>query len=408
MLQKQAQSVYASFDRFPTRKGASTHIARFAPCLFDYAGGGLFYVLGDLAVGGSPLPIHQIEGEVEIVRFSRPIENFLERALAFGAYFGQLIEHVHKDLRIAHFRDPWSGVAVLAREHRYASVYEVNALPSIELVHAYPGIAPRTLEKIRQSELYCLDRCSAVVTPSRTTRTLLESLGVPSTKITVIANGADCPEPCARPFDAPAAYILYFGALQSWQGIDTLLRAFSRLVDLDGLSLVICGSQRSRDGRRAERFAAKLGLSERIVWHWALSASELAPWVAHAELSLAPLRECARNVSQGCAPLKILESMAAGTPVIASNLRPVRELMDDGVEGRLVAPDRPAELSRAIRVLLAYPELRRAMGERGRARVLGEFTWQHALDRLRAVYRAIDPVQNVGSSVAHAPSSLLS
>ena len=46
---------------------------------------------------------------------------------------GQRLDRFDGALRIAHFRDPWSGVPLLAREHRYASVYEVNALPSIEL-----------------------------------------------------------------------------------------------------------------------------------------------------------------------------------------------------------------------------------------------------------------------------------
>ena len=45
---------------------------------FEEHGGGLLYVLG-----GEGLPAHQVEGEVEVVRFSRPVENFLERAVAF-------------------------------------------------------------------------------------------------------------------------------------------------------------------------------------------------------------------------------------------------------------------------------------------------------------------------------------
>ncbi len=408
MLQNPPRSLYAAFDRFPTRKGASTHIARFAPCLFEHAGGGLLYVLGDGAPdsASATLPVHQREGEIEIVRFSRPIENVLQRALAYGAYLDRLLDGADGALRITHFRDPWSGVPLVAREHHYASVYEVNALPSIELLHAYPSIAPRTLEKIRADELLCLDRCSHVVTPSQTTRALLESLGVARDKITVTPNGADLPPPMPRPSEAPARYLIYFGALQSWQGIDTLLRAFARLADLD-LSLVICGSQRSRDARRAERFAERLALGSRIVWHWALSTRELAPWVEHAELSLAPLRECARNVTQGCAPLKILESLAAGVPVVASNLPPVRELIDDGAEGRLIAPDRPAELARAIRVLSAYPERRRAMGERGRARVARDFSWEGSLARLRAVYRAIDPAARRDAPLFHSRSQAL-
>ena len=50
--------------------------------------------------------------------------------------------------------------------------------------------------------------------------------------------------------------------------------------------------------------------------------------------------------------------------MVASDLPAVRELIDDGVHGRLVAPDRPGELARAIRVLLDYPEQRARDGRR--------------------------------------------
>ena len=255
MLLTSPRSLYAAFDRFPTRKGASTHIARFAPCLFDHVGSGLLYVMGD-----TTLPVHQHEGNVEILRFSLPVDNFLERAAAFGAYLEHILDEAAPQLSIAHFRDPWSGVPILSRPHSYATVFEVNALPSIELPHTYPGIAPRTLEKIRATEMFCLHRCSAIVTPSHTTRLLLESLGVPAHKITVVPNGADLLDTPPRPADAPLDYLIYFGALQTWQGIDTLLRAFARLADFDDLHLVVCGSQQSRDARRSERFAERLGV----------------------------------------------------------------------------------------------------------------------------------------------------
>jgi len=388
MLLTAPTSLYAAFDRFPTRKGASTHIAHFAPALFERAGGGLLYVLG-----GDGLPTRQIEDGVEIVRHETETENFLERAMAYGGQLSRLLDHAGDALSICHFRDPWGGVPILAREHRYATVYEVNALPSIELPHAFPGIAPRTLEKVHADERYCLEACDHVVTPSRTTRTLLLGLGVPEAKITVIPNGAEPLAPHPRPPGAPDRYLIYFGALQSWQGIDTLLRACARLADLEDLRLVVCGSARSRDARRCENLARKLGVHERTLWHWALSGDELAGWLCHAAVSVAPLRECARNVVQGCAPLKILESMAAGVAVVASDLPPVRELVTDGVEGRLVAPDRPDVLARTLRVLLAHPEACAAMGANGRARVEREFRWSHSLRLLHSVYDALVPAR---------------
>ncbi len=381
------RSLYAAFDRFPTRKGASTHIARFAPTLFDYCGDGLLYVLGD-----DQLPARQIEGEVEILRFCARIPNFLDRAVAFGLQLESLIEQRGQSLQICHFRDPWSGVPILARERGYATVYEVNALPSIELPAVFPGIASRTLEKIHASERFCLDTCDRIVTPSQTTRKLLRDLGVDESRITVIPNGADLPEAQPSPSGSQGEYLMYFGALQSWQGVEVLLRAFARLADLDQLRLVICASARSRDVRRHLRLAEHLGVTDRVIWQWSLSNAELAPWLANAALTVAPLRDCARNVVQGCAPLKILESMAAGVPVIASRLPPVREIIDDGVEGRLVAADRPDELARAIRILLAYPELRAEMGRRGRERIARDFHWPDLLCQLRDVYATLHPM----------------
>lgn len=386
LLVRRPRALYAAFDRFPTRKGASTHIARFAPALFEELGGGLLYVVGD-----ERLPAHQVEGDVEIVRFTASHPNFLDRAVAFGEHLARLLDEAGEGLEIAHFRDPWSGVPILERPHRYATVYEVNALPSVELPDAFPSIAPRTLEKIRAAEDFCLKAADRIVTPSRTTRDFLARRGVPLAKVDIVPNGADAVPPRPRPFEAPEAYLLYFGALQPWQGVDTLLRAFSRVADLPELRLVVCGSARSRNARALEKLAEKLGLGERVLWRWELPPSELEPWLSNAYLSVAPLKAGARNVEQGCAPLKILESLAAGVPVVASDLPPVREIVTDGVEGKLVAPDRPAELARAIRVLLHVPALREKMAAAARAKAARELSWDRSISLLRSVYRSLRP-----------------
>jgi glycosyltransferase involved in cell wall biosynthesis len=393
MLVASHRSFYAAFDRFPTRKGAAVHIARFAPALFAHAGSGVLFVLG-----GGELPRHQREGAVEIVRYAGEEPNFLDRALGFASRLSGILDETASTLEIVHFRDPWSGVPVLSREGRYRTVYEVNGLPSIELPYLFPSIAPRTKAKIEAMERFCLDRADRIVTPSRTTRDLLVSRGVRQTKITVIPNGADTPVlPVRRPAGAPAKYVIYIGALQPWQGTDTLVRAMARLADLD-LSLVICASNRSRHSKRIERLAEKLELGPRVVWHHALEPSELTPWLAHALASVAPLRDCDRNAIQGCSPLKVLESMAAGTPVVASDLPPVREIVDDGIDGVLVPADRPAALARAIRILHDYPEHAQRIGDAARAKATRSFDWQQSLRSLKKVY------DGLGASTPGSPS----
>ena len=378
------RALYAAFDRFPSRKGAGVHIARFSRALFDWVGGGMLYVLG-----GDDLPGWQMEGDVEIVRFSAGIDNFLERTVAFGERLAALLDDMPA-LEIAHFRDPWSGLPALDRG--CATVYEVNALPSIELPFAYPTAAPRTIEKIERLEQIVLERADAIVVPAATICDLLLRRGITKEKITVIPNGADLPEPAERTVEGD--YFLYFGALQEWQGIETLLRAFARLRDLP-LRLVVCSSHDTRYARAYVRIAEKLEIAERVIWKCALSSDELQPWLQHAVASVAPLSDCARNVVQGCSPLKILESMAAGVAVIASDLPAVRELITDRVEGLLVPPDRPAALARAMRIAFQYPDLRRALGARGRERIEQSLTWAHSTRRLQEVYSALSIQTNV-------------
>jgi glycosyltransferase involved in cell wall biosynthesis len=377
------EALYASFDRFPSRKGSAVHIDRFARALFAHAGGGLLYVLG-----GDGLPPYQREDKVEIVRFSRATDNYLDRALQFSARLEALIERDGRALRMAHFRDPWSGMALVGRGP--ATVYEVNGLPSIELPYQHPEIPAGALERIAAVEQRCLDAADAVVVPAATIAAALQRRGLQAERLHVIPNGADLPTPTPRPPDAPARYLLYFGALQPWQGLDTALRALARLSDLEDLALVVCASVHRRKAKPYRKLAARLGVDHRVRWHFALPEHELAPWREHAVASLAPLRDCARNVAQGCAPLKVLESMASGVPVLASDLPVVHELMDDGVQGMLVAPDRPGELARAVRTLLDHPERAAAMGAAGRERVAQRFSWEAATAGLRDVYASLD------------------
>ncbi|HVR11810.1 MAG TPA: glycosyltransferase [Thermoanaerobaculia bacterium] len=406
------RALYAAFDRFPASKGSAHRIRRVAAALFEAAGGGVLFTLGSETLplyqrlaGGSPGAAEGLErcaGEVEVLRFGggdpalRRLPNLLDRALAFGARLSQVMAS-QPCLEICQFRDPWSGLPILTcPRRRGAAVYEVNGLPSIELPDAYPRLPGGLRDRLRAAERFCWSAADWVITPSRTMRDNLVALGVPAGKICVVANGAEPPagsaaagDRAARPAGAPARYLLYFGALQGWQGVEVLLRAFALLRDLEDLGLVICAAGRTRRARALKRLAERVAPAGRVRWHYGLSDAELAPWVAHAELSVAPLTECPRNLEQGCLPLKVLESMAAGVPVVASDLPSLREVIDDGSDGRLVRPDRPSELARALRVLLESPRARHEMAARARRKAAERYSWEAGMSELRGWYGAL-------------------
>lgn len=378
------KSLYAAFDLFPSFKGAAIHIDKFSRALFDETNGGLLYVLGN-----ETMTSQHTEGNVETVKFTIPTANYLERAVAFGQYLSGLLDEAEDNTKICHFRDIWSGSAILRDSPKYKTVFEVNGFPSVELPFTYRQISADTLEKIRQSEKFCLEKADIIITPSNSIKEKVLSCGIKESKIAVIPNGANIPLKTPRPENVPLRYIIYFGALQPWQGLETLFKAFARLADLEDLYLVICASNYSRRVKFLKKLAEKLEIDKRIVWNFALPEKELAPWREHAVLSVAPLTECSRNIEQGCAPLKILESMASGVPVVASDLPSVREIMTDGEHGRLFTPENFGELARIIRVLLQYPDFLRETGEKARRRIETDFLWDISVEKLKNVYRQI-------------------
>src|SRR5690606_11967282 len=263
------RAAYVAFDRFPSSKGSAVHIAQMADELFARFGGGLLGVLGD-----AELPRYQREGTREIARFDARIPNLIDRAEAFSAWVAAHLEPHLGTLEVCHVRDPWSALPAVTARRRHRVVYEVNGLPSIELGHTWPRAAPRTLAKIRELERHCLERSDAVVVPSQVIGEAVAALGVPDGRISLVPNGADLPEPTARPGDAPARYIVYVGALQPWQGLDVLMRAFARLADLDDLRLVICASAPRRRAGPLRRLAERLGVAGRIDWRFTLPHRE--------------------------------------------------------------------------------------------------------------------------------------
>jgi len=382
------RALYAAFDRVPSAKGAAIHIAHAVQALERAAGNTLLACVAD-----GRLPEGEREGGVEVLRLGAGAPDLVERVRAYRRALANVLEAQRGSLRVCHFRDPWSGIPILEARGsaRYATVYEVNGLPSIEMPYRFPAIAARTLDRIREMERRCLAEADYILTPSATLAQNLSrmcaGLGVTPARITVIPNGADIPSATMRrPEGAPKRYFLYFGALQPWQGVGAAIAALPRIADL-GIALVICSSQPPSIGRALMARAKRLGVEASVHWRHELTREALAPWIAHAVASLAPLTETPRNLEQGCCPLKILESMAAGTPVIASDLAPVRELVAHGEHGLLVRAGRPELLGRAMRALADEPAAREAMGRRARRRMRRHYTWAGIERRLEHWYR---------------------
>lgn len=376
-MQSNFRSVYIAFDQHPSYKGASTHITHMCKVLSECYGPTLL-----LTVQG-PLP--KIDDQhISQLCFVSEEQNVLKRALLFSSWVKDILDK-QDTLLVGHFRDVWGGTAVLSHPH-ILPVFEVNGLPSIEWPYRYPQLTNATHEKLKHLEDYCFKESALVITPSQVIKKHLMSRGVAEAKVKLLTNGAELPASVIETPVISGAYILYFGALQAWQGLDILLKALRYLEDKANLKLVICASHTEHHCKAYRKFAEKIGVHERIVWMYQLDKETLQNVIRHAYASIAPLVECSRNLEQGCSPLKIFESMACGTPVIASDLPVVQEILQHNENGILVRAGRPAELARAIRILADYPELRNTLSEKARQTIADRFTWKKIEVELKNLY----------------------
>jgi len=361
-------ALFATFDVFPLPKGSSTHIAHTLKALVS-----LFGTVNLASLGFGEMPRFQQEGDISIHRCLSHHPNFLKRTEYFYEFIHDTVNRIG-GIDYVHFRDIWGGMAVFdaPRLAPALKIYEVNGLPSIELPYHYPQLMhnPGLLSKIRMMEDYCLEAADGIITVSNVTKRYLLSRDVPPEKIRVIPNTAfdfedSPPEARQHPEDPMAAgtmkTILYAGTLTEWQGLPTLIKAFELISDRDDVLLFIAGST-DKYSRNIKKTIRKAGVEERVRFRTGLSRESLQRLYRRAAFSLAPLSRCSRNELQGCSPLKIIESMSAGTPVIASNLAVCAEYIEHMVDGLLVAPDSPRALANAMTILLDDEDLTERLG----------------------------------------------
>lgn len=383
-----ARVLYTAFDVVPSPKGASTHITHFVAGL-THAG----YPVTVITAGCDSLPGRESYHGASLWRAPDDGSgNYLQRGLAFGDF---VLAHVRNGppYAVAHFRSIWCGfpLAEARRRHGYRLLYEVNGLPSIEMAYHYPGLnGSALLDKLREREIATLNLADAVICPSHVTCAYLASLGVPAGRITVIPNGVDCTAFRAEPLPAPedgVPTILYIGTLADWQGLGTLIDAMPRLLAQRPARLHILGHGRKRQRKALARQIRKLGVEDSVVVGAPVPHDRVPAAVVNAAVCVAPLGYNERNVVQGCCPIKVLEYMACGRPVVAANLPVVRELVRPDRDALLFTPDDPADLARCLGAVLDDSALAARLGASAAAHVRAHFTWQAAQQQLLAVYR---------------------
>lgn len=206
----------------------------------------------------------------------------------------------------------------------------------------------------------------AYVAPSRFVAAMLARAGYPATRIHTIYHGTPIDDKPSQAGD----FAFYAGRLSSEKGVETLLAA-SRLASR--VPLVIAG-----DGPLAPLARAAEGGA--ISYLGQVDSESIAQLRRDALFSVAP-SECFEGQPYG-----VLESMAAGTPVVASRLGGLAEIVDHEVTGLLVPPHDPLALATAMETLWDDKARAREMGMRAWVYARGHFSPSEQARRLAELY----------------------
>lgn len=351
--------------------------------------GGLERVVQFLAAGHRErgLDVHV----AAVVPGSEPADDFF-RPLSDA---GVAVHRVAVDGRS--YRRERRGVAALCRRlapdlvhtHGYrsdvvdAGVARELGIPTATTVHGFTGGGwkNRLYERLQRSAFGLFD---AVVAVSRPLAAQLRWTGLAADRLHVIPNAW---RPAGPPLDVAVArralgvpddvfHVGWVGRLSAEKGPDVFVDALATLADLPVVASVL-GDGRERAA--LEERAARAGVAGRIRWH------DTVPEAGRLFSAFDAFVLSSRTEGT---PIVLLEAMAAATPIVATAVGGVPDVVSER-EARLVPPDDPAALARAIRAIHDERDAATVCARRGRERLDAAFAPDPWLSAYEAVYHGV-------------------
>jgi starch synthase len=272
-------------------------------------------------------------------------------------------------------------------------VQAIHHVPLVVTLHSLEPLRPWKADQLGSgyavstwAERLAVERADRVIAVSAQMRAdILAHFRVDPGRVVVLHNGVDAGAFArTRRRDAlgrhrvKEPYVLFVGRISEQKGIFHLLEAARDLPE--GVELVLCASSPDTCELQTRLEAAVAGRAG-IRWINAmLPVGEVVQLYSHAAAFVCP------SVYEPFGLIN-LEAMACGTPVVATRVGGIPEVVVDGETGWLVEPGEPRALGGALRRVLADPERARAMGQAGRRRVETHFSWERIAERTLELYR---------------------
>ena len=236
----------------------------------------------------------------------------------------------------------------------------------------------------------------AVITLGEQMKNNLVTAGVAADKIFLCPNAVGdyylqepLPTETARQQLGIAPEVQLIGTVTSvvgYEGLDDLLQAAALLIPENShLRVLIAGDGAALESLRYQ--ADKLGISDKVIFAGRVE-KELAPvYQAAIDVFVVPRKDTV--VTRSVTPLKSVEASALGKPVVASDIPALREVVLDGLTGKLAVAEDPRSLANVLKDLLDDPAECRYLGRQARQWALETRTWSVNAKTYQSIYKRL-------------------
>lgn len=387
-------------------KGASIHVRSFTRALAE-AGHDVSVVMSRIGNHTRPLParIRLLEVPNEQEGFFETGSNTTPDALVLLSEARQFLQNrsmqdiindslAHRTVDIICERYSLFGIAgrESARWHNVPFVLEVNA-PLVIEQKEHRRLLSEPLA--REIEHYLFSTADCVVPVSETLAGYIRSVA-PDAKIRTIANGVDI-EAFANAVnvdhwrqrwelpDRRDQLIGFVGSLKPWHGLDLLLEAFAGvLASGNRAKLVLIGDGPLRG--TIERDVVSRGLTEHVLFTGSLAHSDVPSATQALDILVAPYPDMEHFYFS---PLKVYEYMAAGKPIVASQIGQISQILAANETALLVPPGDVPALTSAITTLLGDKALSARLGSRAQHVARDRHGWDRRVAQWTEMFGAL-------------------
>lgn len=384
--------VVVANTRFPSRRAQALQVAETSAA-FQRAGAATTLFVADrtahveLGPDADPFAWYGIHADARPRLVRVPCVDWIERVPRVLQYVPARLQELTFARNAARrILSEFPGALVISRELECARhlVRGGSATTFLE-VHRVPGGRTR-----RRWLLEAASRVRGIIAISEGVRADLLELGLATDHLLVEHDGfaaerfGNLPSRidarCSLGLPADAPLVVYTGGLLAWKGVDVLVEAARRL---PSAYFVVAGGL-DADVARIRVLAGGL---QNVRIDGFQSPEKIPTYLAAGDVGVVPNRSLPAISAKYTSPLKVFESMAAGLPLVASDVPSLAAILRRDLDAVLVTPDDPVSLARGIESLLGDAGLRARMSLNLLARA-GEHTWAARARRVLAWMRA--------------------